>query len=336
MTAKDELTDKYEPTTKEIRTRYNTLVTEMTADEAWKITVRAHYGTDAVVSHIMKQVLLRAESGYSNLRTPTKNLEPYCPDEDSLLAVIDVISRLGYEVTLTDKAIAIKWKNKSRPTNPPTSPSPTTNPSPTNQTMGYLYIHKDAQMTYALTTQPHPQPTTHPQPSLFKPWPKIMRAENRKPNVFTEKIDGANACVAFNEDGTYHVQSRQLIITPNKDGLVTDNYGFAAWVEENLEDLRNLGVGYHFGEWYGKDIGRGYNLQSRHFVLFNSKRWGAHNPNTPTCCQVVPILPVTTEDEARQYLIEHGSSLVQGYMKPEGAIMLDINSDTYYKVIIDK
>ena len=109
--------DKYEPTTKEIRTRYNTLVTEMTADEAWKITLRAHYNAEAVAKTLLEHVLLRAEGGYSYLSTPIKKLDPFCSDEASLLAVINTISRLGYKVTLTEKSLAINWTDKSRQTN---------------------------------------------------------------------------------------------------------------------------------------------------------------------------------------------------------------------------
>ena len=64
MMTKDGLTPK------EIRTRYNTLVSEMTADEAWAITVRAHYAPEAVAKTLLEHVLLRAEGGYTHLCTP--------------------------------------------------------------------------------------------------------------------------------------------------------------------------------------------------------------------------------------------------------------------------
>ena len=94
----------------------------MTADEAWTITVRASYAPEDVVKKLMEGVLLQAESGYSYLLTPIKTLELHCPNEASLLEVVDVISRLGYAVTLTDRAITIRWKKK-----------PQTNPTQPNQ-----------------------------------------------------------------------------------------------------------------------------------------------------------------------------------------------------------
>ena len=59
---------------------------------------------------------------------------------------------------------------------------------------------------------------------MFIAWPKIPRYENDSV-IITEKIDGTNACIAIHDDGTYHVQSRNNIITPERD-----NAGFARWV----------------------------------------------------------------------------------------------------------
>lgn len=50
--------------------------------------------------------------------------------------------------------------------------------------------------------------------------------------------------------------SRTRWITPEDD-----NYGFAKWANENKEELLKLGIGQHFGEWWGSGIQRGYNLQ---------------------------------------------------------------------------
>ena len=138
---------------------------------------------------------------------------------------------------------------------------------------------------------------------MFKPWPKITRLENKRPPVFTEKIDGTNACVILSfqppdkntilsvehEAGLLSIwaQSRTRLITPEND-----NYGFAKWVKSNSEELLSLGDGYHFGEWWGQGIQRGYGLTEKRFSLFNTRRWGPHNPNTPKCCHVVPIIPV--------------------------------------------
>ena len=50
-----------------------------------------------------------------------------------------------------------------------------------------------------------------------------------------------------------------------------------------------LGVGQHFGEWWGFGIQRGYGLHERRFSLFNTGRWS--DPAVrPACCGVVPVL----------------------------------------------
>jgi len=109
--------------------------------------------------------------------------------------------------------------------------------------------------------------------------------------VVTEKIDGTNACVVITEDGEVSAQSRTRVIVPGDD-----NFGFAAWVQENATELRALGPGYHFGEWYGRGIQRSYHMQDRRFALFNVQRWGEQRPE---CCEVVPLLyhgPLSTEE----------------------------------------
>lgn len=164
----------------------------------------------------------------------------------------------------------------------------------------------------------------------FKPWPKITRFENRRYPIFTEKIDGTNACIAIGEDGFSHVQSRNKIITPSDD-----NYGFAGWVERNKEEVMKLGKGYHFGEWWGLGIGRGYDQTEKRFSLFNTLRWHANNP-PPACIGVVPILPVRSTEEARKFLEENGSVVAPGFRRPEGAVMFDPDTETCFKIIMDK
>lgn len=165
----------------------------------------------------------------------------------------------------------------------------------------------------------------------FKPWPKITRVENRRKPIFTEKIDGTNACIVIGENGEFACQSRTRFIVPGDD-----NFGFAKWAYENMEELKKLGVGYHFGEWWGSGIQRGYDLQEKRFSLFNTRRWGAHNPNTPRCCYVVPTLPVSSVEEAIQYLQQNGSLAVPGWSRPEGAVMYEPDTDTCFKIIMDK
>jgi hypothetical protein len=100
----------------------------------------------------------------------------------------------------------------------------------------------------------------------FKPWPKIGRLN--RDIVITEKIDGTNAAVVITETQVY-AQSRTRVLTPQKD-----NFGFRAWVDANAEALRYaLGIGTHFGEWWGKGIQRGYGQSGKTFSLFNTDKW---------------------------------------------------------------
>jgi hypothetical protein len=87
----------------------------------------------------------------------------------------------------------------------------------------------------------------------FQAFDKIPRL--RRGCVITEKIDGTNAQVCFADDGQMLVGSRNRWITPDND-----NYGFARWCVENETELRKLGPGRHFGEWWGAGIQRRYNV----------------------------------------------------------------------------
>lgn len=164
----------------------------------------------------------------------------------------------------------------------------------------------------------------------FKPWPKIPRIENEKVS-FTEKIDGTNACIVITADGEFACQSRTRLITPDDD-----NYGFAKWAYTNKDELMKLGEGHHFGEWWGSGIQRGYGLTEKRFSLFNSQRWGDHNPNTPSCVSVVPTIHADTIEKAKEKLIANGSFAAPGFMNVEGLIMYNHLSRSLYKIIINK
>ena len=119
----------------------------------------------------------------------------------------------------------------------------------------------------------------------FKAWPKITR-ENPFKVTISEKINGTNACVIIQDDEIAGVQSRKRLITVDDD-----NYGFAAWVNENKDDLISLGDGYHYGEWAGLGIQKNpHGLNGKKLFLFNTFRWNDENPNRPKCCGVVPVL----------------------------------------------
>ena len=92
----------------------------------------------------------------------------------------------------------------------------------------------------------------------FKAWEKIGR-DNPFGVTITEKIDGTNACIIIQDGEVVGVQSRKRLITPEDD-----NYGFAGWVERNIEDIMGLGDGYHYGEWAGLGIQKNPHLITEH------------------------------------------------------------------------
>ncbi len=173
----------------------------------------------------------------------------------------------------------------------------------------------------------------------FIAWPKIPRL-NRS-IVVTEKIDGTNAAVICTADGGVYAQSRKRLITPD-----ADNFGFARWVQEHADELHaGLGVGHHYGEWYGAGIQRTYGLDHKRFALFNADRWGdirAHDgPPRPGCCGVVPELArFHTLDgglvEACVWdLRRNGSVAVPGFMRPEGVVVYHTAARTNFKVLLE-
>jgi hypothetical protein len=164
----------------------------------------------------------------------------------------------------------------------------------------------------------------------FVAFPKIPRL--KRDITITEKIDGTNAQIVITEDGDLLTGSRNRWITPE-----SDNYGFARWAQGNRDELLKLGVGQHFGEWYGSGIQRGYGLSEKRFALFNTARWGEHNP-PPACCEVVPVLyhgtmaDTSTVLERLRYL---GSVAVPGFAKPEGIIVYHSAAQQMFKVLLE-
>lgn len=169
-------------------------------------------------------------------------------------------------------------------------------------------------------------------PVEFQPWPKIPRYSAFNIRV-TEKIDGTNGCIIIGEDGSFGVQSRSRLITPEDD-----NFGFAKWAYENQEELMTLGHGRHFGEWYGKGIQRGYNKEEKRFALFNTFR---PSEGLPTGVELVPLLYDGQFDlevlrNLEQDLKQNGSNVTPGYMNPEGMVIYFYTSKERVKWIINK
>ena len=165
----------------------------------------------------------------------------------------------------------------------------------------------------------------------FEAFPKMPRLSREI--IITEKIDGTNAQVFIADDGTILAGSRTRWITP-----ADDNYGFAAWVEKNADELRNLGPGRHFGELWGAGIQRKYGQDRKRFSLFNVSRWSEERPS---CCDVVPTLyrgDFTTEavDDTIAVLRDTGSMAAPGFMQPEGVIVFHLAGNVRFKKTLEK
>lgn len=169
----------------------------------------------------------------------------------------------------------------------------------------------------------------------FKDFGKIARLSRNC--TITEKIDGTNASIYIGENGEFLTGSRNGWITPEKD-----NYGFSRWAHENKEELLKLGIGHHFGEWWGSGCQRGYGLTKgeKRFSLFNTKKW-TNNPDLPKCCYVVPVLFEGIFDTSKVYeclnlLSMKGSVAAPGFMEPEGVIIWHDAARIYFKMTINK
>lgn len=198
--------------------------------------------------------------------------------------------------------------------------------------------------------------------------------------VITEKIDGTNAqilivpvaaCLPYTKEFlcvvpgdrsdpkavTIFAGSRSRWLQPGKS---TDNYGFAGWVKDNAEELKKLGPGRHFGEWWGGGIQRRYGLTEKRFSLFNVGRWFSATPfdgapgvfqNTslsdetpvaapgPACCHVVPTIWRGTFDlfdcrSCVEILRSHGSFAAPGFKDPEGIVIYHEAAKKCFKVTI--
>ena len=168
---------------------------------------------------------------------------------------------------------------------------------------------------------------------IFEKFPSIKRLKRNC--VITEKLDGTNAQINFDDEGNMLCGSRKRAITP-----LDDNYGFASWAHTNREPLFSiLGVGRHYGEWWGLGIQRRYGMDKKVFSLFNSGRWCADDLIDVEQLEVVPVLYVgefTTDavDAAMESL--RGSSVAaKGYENPEGVVVYHTQIREMFKVTFE-
>lgn len=168
----------------------------------------------------------------------------------------------------------------------------------------------------------------------FQSFPKLSRLSRGM--IVTEKIDGTNAQVCISPEGEVRAGSRNRWITPE-----SDNYGFAAWVKENETELRLLGPGRHFGEWWGRGIQRTYGLTERRFSLFNADHYmRMFGGDLPGCISVVPVLSRHDFDSNEigrvlDVLKTNGSKAAPGFMRPEGVVIYHTAAGVSYKKTIE-
>jgi hypothetical protein len=194
----------------------------------------------------------------------------------------------------------------------------------------------------------------------FKKIPRLFRD-----CTITEKIDGTNGqiyirdpmdgllneanptCLAEVEGNTYNVYvgSRNRWIYPVKS---LDNSGFAAWVVERAPLLVEiLGVGRHYGEFWGAGIQRRYGLtgNDKRFSLFHP-RWeqvltgrSLGGLPIPDGLGVVPILyqgkfETKWVEDCIFRLRQFGSVAAPGFMDAEGVVVYHEAAKQYFKTTI--
>lgn len=146
----------------------------------------------------------------------------------------------------------------------------------------------------------------------------------------TQKIHGTNAQI-YIKDGEIKAGSRNRWVFPGDD-----NYGFAAFVENNKSELIDkLGDGRHFGEWAGPGINSGEGLSDKKFILFDWWKYPEER-ELPPQTTVVPVLysgraDLSKVEDVMSDLKKNGSKLAEGFMHPEG-IVIDINGAKFKKV----
>lgn len=184
----------------------------------------------------------------------------------------------------------------------------------------------------------------------FESFPKIARLARQC--IITEKIDGTNAQICITDDGRMKIGSRNRWVTPEND-----NFGFARWATEHRDELMTLGVGRHYGEWWGQGIQRGYGILEKRFSLFNVSRWCFHGTEPkqiptgdprivkmqkvlPPCCGLVPVLDTGMFRVEKckwfiDWLRKHGSAAAPGFMNPEGIVVHHVAGGVSFKMTIE-
>lgn len=125
----------------------------------------------------------------------------------------------------------------------------------------------------------------------------------------TCKLHGTNSGISFNQEGEMWAQSREHIITPEKD-----NAGFAFYTEANKETFKQLvslipfnGYDYVtiFGEWCAGNIQKGVAISGlpKMFVIFDIKRSNDNEESGPSKYAPIEEIKLLRSPENRIYNI---------------------------------
>ena len=173
---------------------------------------------------------------------------------------------------------------------------------------------------------------------------KIARL--RRLMTISEKLDGANVKIEVDRYQNINVGGHNGPLT-----LDFDPHGFAKFAYEHTDELRTLGPGRHFGEWWGPGIGkRKYPVPDRRLSMFNvhvfaapgtepkliSAATGKMQTVLPPCCGLVPVLytgvfDTQVIDDQVERLRRDGSVAVPGFLRPEGVVIYHDAANLYFK-----
>lgn len=205
--------------------------------------------------------------------------------------------------------------------------------------------NKTVQLDDATTIKAADPLQVKPSDTEFREWGKIYRYSREC--VITEKIDGSNAQILFLSDGTFYAGSRNRWLDAHND-----NFGFYNWVSTHHEELfALLGVGRHYGEWWGNGIQRGYGKKGKCFSLFNVSKWGfMRDPGYiekfgkiivgGVEVSSVPVISTSAFGDdavfnALNKLKDNGSLAAPGFMQPEGIVVYHKPSHYLFKKTIE-
>lgn len=200
----------------------------------------------------------------------------------------------------------------------------------------------------------------------FQRWGSTPHLFHDKGIVITEKLDGTNAAIIIEPVPGDDIRivadddvANSLAVVRSIHGVVLvgaqsrnkllnledDNAGFARWVFENALDIANdLGIGRHFGEWWGNKIQRGYGFtdaNERAFSLFNTAKWAGASRFFNTL--YLDTVPVLYDGPFSQIAInvtlfnlqQQGSKAAPGFMRPEGIVIFHRAANQVFKVTFD-